>query len=211
MHLIFDNLSTNGGIKSFNLEFKTSVCTVLFDPCETLSAAILSTLVGLDEITSGQLLIDGISHDEYLNTKNLLSTLGYVFDEGTMLSNLTLRENLLLPWHKRFESDPALNFETELQFWMDALGLQLDTNIRPALASPAQRKFMGIVRAFMLRPKLLLFDDPYYLFNKRQRQQLFAFLNSVMASQPMLIASADDDFSFSLADQVIDLSSFCPA
>jgi len=211
MHLRFDNLITSGGLNSLNLEFGTSDCTVLFDPCETVSAAILSALVGLDEIISGKLLLDGVSHEDYLNPKNLLSTFGYVFDEGTMLSNLTLRENLLLSWHKRFEGDPGQNFATELQFWMDALGLKLDTNIRPALASPAQKKFMGIVRAFMLKPRLLLFDDPYYLFNKRQRQQLFAFLSSVTERQPMLIASADDDFSLSLADQVIDLSPFCPA
>ncbi|MDD4310631.1 MAG: hypothetical protein PHO32_09645, partial [Candidatus Cloacimonetes bacterium] len=166
MLFTFSNLTTDNGLQDFNMEFEAKGCTVLFDSCETLSRGVLSALVGLDEILAGSLLIDGIPQKMYFSRNQLIATLGLVFDEGIMLSNLSLKENILLPWRKRFEGGNLSSFEQQLKKWMELLKMDTDLSLRPAHVSPATRKFLGYVRAMLLKPKLLLIDDPYYLFNK---------------------------------------------
>jgi len=208
MHIVFEHMFSNT-LQDFCLDFTTSGCTVLFDPSEQYSQAVLSVLVGLDEIYSGQLWLDGKAHAEFFKLDPLIVTLGCVFDEGIMLSNLTLRENLLLPWRKRFEGETEKTFDDSLSYWMQQLDLKIDINLRPASLSPAERKFMGYIRSFMLKSRLLLIDDPFYLLNKTHRHQMFQFLTLQKQNQAMLIASADDKFRSDFATQVIDLSPFC--
>jgi ABC-type lipoprotein export system ATPase subunit len=182
--------------------------TVLLDPSESLSTAILSVLVGLDDIDSGDILIDGTPYETFFASRQLLSTFGYVFDEGIMLANLSLRENLLLPWRKRFEGIYESEWQRDVDYWLKRMSLGIDLNLRPAHISGAQRKFLGLIRSLMLKPQLLLIDDPYYLLNKRERAQMFRFLTSLKGEQEMLIASADDDFCGSIATDVLDFATY---
>ncbi len=209
MHIVFDHVSSGSALQNFCLDFTAWGCTVLHDPTEQYSQAVLSVLMGLDDIDAGNLWLDDKTHEEFLTHHPLISTLGYVFDEGIMLSNLTLRENLLLPWRKRFEGEPEKAFNADLKNFMQQLNLKIDLLLRPASISPAERKFMGYIRAFMLKPRLLLIDDPFYLLNKTQRNQMFMFLNRQKHLQPMLIASADDEFMGDIASQVINLTGIC--
>ncbi len=210
MQITFEHFCS-ARLNNFCLDFTMGSCSVVYDPTELLSTVMLSALVGLEEMHSGKLLLDGISYDDYFADRQLLSCFGYVFDEGIMLANLTFRENLLLPWRKRFEGESEKHFDQELKAWMTHLELKIDPNLRPAFASPTQRKFMGFIRAVLLKPEYLLIDDPYYLLNKTERHRLFGFLTELRQTQKMLIGSADDDFTGSIASEVIDLSSFCPA
>jgi len=211
MQIVFDHICTYGGLRDFSLELQAEGCISLYDPSEKLSASLLSTLVGLEDICGGKLSLDGIDYADYWQNHQLLETFGYVFDEGIMLSNLTLKENLLLPWRKRFDNESDKLFETELQNWLSRLDLNLDINLRPALVSAAERKFMGFVRALMLKPRLLLIDDPYYLLNKGERQKLNGFLRELKRNVNLLIASADDDFIIGFASRVISLQDVSPA
>ncbi|MDY0151274.1 MAG: ATP-binding cassette domain-containing protein, partial [Candidatus Cloacimonas sp.] len=203
MKLEFKNLTSTGGLCNFCLQLEVSAFTVLFDAQELLSNAVLSVLIGLDEIEHGSLLLDGVEWEEYFTSHQLLSTFGYVFDEGIMLANLSLKENLLLPWRKRYEGANEKDWEQGIQQWLQRLELDIDLSLRPVSISAAQRKFLGYVRSLMLKPQLLLIDDPYYLLSKRERALLFNFLSGLKDEQPMLIASADDDFSGAIATKVV--------
>jgi ABC-type lipoprotein export system ATPase subunit len=206
MHIHLNEVCSSDNLKCFSLDIEINGCTVIYDPGEHISASILATLVGVDDIDAGDVLIDGISFDDYFLQHRLISTFAHVFDEGIMLSNLTIRENLLLPWKIRFPNEDITTFNGELNAWMKSLELNSDINLRPAFVSPAHKKFFGFIRGVMLKPRLLLIDDPYYLFNKTERNLIFRFLYSLNGAQEMLIASADDDFLGDIATDVIDLS-----
>ncbi len=206
MHIHLAEVCSRNSLQCFSLDFEVNGCTVIYDPVEHISASILSTLIGLDNIDTGNVLLDGIPYDDYFLNHRLISTFALVFDEGIMLSNLTIRENLLLPWKIRFPGEDITTFNGELNRWMERLELNCDINLRPAFVSPASKKFLGFIRGVMLKPKLLLIDDPFYLFNKTERNLIYGFLQSLKSEQEMLIASADDEFLGSFATNVIDLS-----
>lgn len=207
MQIRFSEVCSSGNLNCFDLDFSSEGCTVLYDPTEHLSASILATLVGLQAPEAGELYLDGVEYNDFFLQHRLISTFAFVFDEGIMLANLTIRENLLLPWKLRFPGESLTTFDTDLGRLLRMLDIECDVNLRPALVSPAMRKFLGFIRGVMLKPRILLIDDPFYLFNKIERTKIFNFLQEIKAEQDMLIASADDEFLGDIATKVIDFNS----
>ncbi len=181
------------------------VC-LLYDPTENLSRAILSILVGLDEISHGQLYIDGKNQAEFLQQGMLLHHFAYMFDEGIMLANLSLRENLNLPLHWLKPGLSVAETIETIDYWMDFFHLELDLSQRPAAYLPGKLKLLSYVRGLILDSHYLLLDDPFYILNKEERIQLFGGLLRLKPERPMLIASIDDEFGLGFADEIIDLS-----
>lgn len=207
MKIVFDQLCTHDGIRNLDLEIDLTRITTLYDPQENLSRAILYALVGLDRIISGEITIDGIPFAEYSSREPLVKSFAYVFDEGIMLANLTLKENLMLPlrW-----LNPNLNeaeIDELIHSWLHTFNLDMDLTLRPVAYRAGPLKLLSFVRALLLAPRALVLDDPFYLLNKSERQALFSVLGRLRNSYPMLIASADDEFGMGFADAIIDLSS----
>lgn len=206
MKISFKKVSSSGNLRDFDLEFNTIGCTVIHEPGEKNSCAILALLGGVDDLVSGCLQLDEVDYHRYLEDKEQLAVFSYVFDEGIMLANLNLKENLLLPYRKRFESRSMADFEQSVAKWMSLMNLKVDLNLRPVMIDAAERKFLSLIRGLITEPQLLLIDDPYYILNKTQRHIMLEFLREVKQQQALLIASADDDFREDFADLVIDLS-----
>ncbi|MDI3503325.1 MAG: phospholipid/cholesterol/gamma-HCH transport system ATP-binding protein [Candidatus Cloacimonadota bacterium] len=204
----FDSVSSRAGLCNFSLSIPLDQVTLLYDPSKIFSASILRAMLGLDEIYSGNIYYDGIDLDQYFADGVQTSKLGYVFDEGIMLSNLSLQENLLLPLHwVKPELDTAQS-DALISHWMELFELKLDLKQRPELCRPGQLKLLGFVRTLLVNPNYLLLDDPFYLLNKLEREILYRVIKQLKASYPMLIASIDDEFGAGFADAIIDLSSF---
>lgn len=205
MKIAFENVTTSGGLRDYSLELLVDRVCVLNDPGETLGKQILNTIIGLDEIVSGNLIIDGLPVPEYLAGKALPRVFGYVFDEGVMLSNLSLRENLLLPYRMLNDEAADDNFESDVLSWMKRFGLDLDLASRPNVIRPPELKLLGFIRPLLFSPGLLLIDNPYYLLNQSQRRILLEALTRLKGAQHMLIQTSDTDFTGDFADQVIAL------
>ncbi len=207
MIVSFSDVCSREGIRNLDLNLDLKGTTLLYDPSERLSSAILNAMVGLDEILQGEIRIEGALLEDFLNAGPQIRSFGYIFDEGIMLSNLSLKENLLLPlrW-----LDPNLNeVETveRIHELLRIFDLELDLNQRPVVYRAGDLKLLSYVRTMMTEPKVLLIDDPYYILNKRERSILLQVMQDLKKRFCMLISSNDDDFLSGFAEQVVDLSS----
>jgi len=207
MTVIFSDVCTKGGIRNLNLSLDLSRITLLFDPPENLSRAILKVLVGLDELWQGEIQVDGIPHRQFLDQEPQLRNFGYIFDEGIMLSNLSLKENLMLPLRWLNPNLEQEETDKRIQSWMEKFALKLDLSQRPVAYRAGELKLLSYVRTLMLAPRVLFIVDPFYILNKRERDILYGVLRGLSKiSYPMLIASIDDDFGAGFADEIIDLN-----
>ena len=210
MKIEFIDLVSDAGLNGFNFCFELEALTVLHDPLEALSGPILSALAGQSEILGGKLLIDGIPLADTIGGQPLHRVFGYIFDEGIMLANLSLRENLLLPlrWQEPRLSDEE--FEQRLLPWKQLFDLRVDLKLRPAMVKPAVRKYLSYIRSLLLNPAYLLIDDPYYLLNKYERGVMYQALSRLRSTHRMLIASSDDDFTGSFSSNCLELADLYP-
>lgn len=205
MKIEFQSVGTDAGLQGLDLAFELDRLTVLHDPYEELSGPILSALAGQSAILEGELAIDGVPVDQKQWSRPLHKVFGYIFDEGIMLANLSLRENLLLPlrWENPKLKDEE--FDRLAAPWLELFEIRLDLGLRPAMVKAAPRKFLSYIRSLMLEPDYLLIDDPYYLLNKVERKIMLKALRSLKDSHKMLIASSDDDFGGSFSDNCVEL------
>ena len=92
-------------------------------------------------------------------TSSSTTPVGYVMEEGGLLSNLTLAQNVALPvvYHGRLGTRDAHARAKEL---LDSLGAGRDADRRPALASIAGRRLAHLARAFLVDPALMVLEGP---------------------------------------------------
>lgn len=208
MNVIFEDVCSKEGIHRLNLSLDLSHVTLLLDHMEHLSRAILNAIVGLDEIYQGEIWVDDTPLLDYLNREPQARSFGYIFDEGIMLSNLSLKENLMLPLRWLNPNLEQSEMDILIQSWMNTFELKLDLNQRPVAYRSGELKLLSYVRTLLIAPKVLIIDDPFYILNKRERHILYRVLSQLKSSYPILIASGDDDFGVGFADEVIDLSTY---
>ena len=122
---------------------------------------LLKTIIGLVEPTAGQVLFDGQPMDSF--TEQELSRqrtrFGFVFQNAALFDSMTVEQNILFPL---VPHEPRSNDKRERMMTLLAeVGLPENAlRKRPAELSGGMRKRVGLARALIMRPEVLLYDEP---------------------------------------------------
>jgi ABC-type transporter Mla maintaining outer membrane lipid asymmetry ATPase subunit MlaF len=151
-----------GGLRvealAFTLEAASTL--VLVGPVEA-GSAVLRALLGIDrpEAGVGRVLGEDPLTLPRARSAALLSRIGFHPRSGSLLANLTLRENLLLPlqFHRRLTAAEA---ERTTGAALARFGLSRAPEVRPEEVAIPVRRRIALARAILLDPELLVLDDP---------------------------------------------------
>ena len=122
-------------------------------------STLLSIVAGLDTPTSGTVRLAGtdlFSIDEDARAAVRAAKVGFVFQSFQLLGNLTALENVMLPLELQGRSD-ARALATEM---LKRVGLGARLRHYPKVLSGGEQQRVALARAFVVRPKLLLADEP---------------------------------------------------
>lgn len=122
-------------------------------------STLLSILAGLDTPTSGKVLLAGedlFSLDEDARAAVRAANVGFVFQSFQLLGNLNALENVMLPLELQGRRD-ARSAATEL---LQRVGLGERLGHYPKLLSGGEQQRVALARAFVVRPAVLLADEP---------------------------------------------------
>ena len=122
-------------------------------------STLLAILAGLDTPTSGSVELDGedifsISEDQRAALRG--RSLGFVFQSFQLLPSLTALENVMLPLELSNHPDPEKGSKEMLA----RVGLGERLHHYPKHLSGGEQQRVALARAFVVRPKLLLADEP---------------------------------------------------
>lgn len=152
----------------------TGVLTILHDISFTLAAresvaivgasgsgksTLLAILAGLDTPSKGTVHLAGqdlFVLDEDQRAAQRARHIGFVFQSFQLLGNLTALENVMLPLELRGERD-ARALATQM---LERVGLGQRLSHYPRVLSGGEQQRVALARAFVLRPALLLADEP---------------------------------------------------
>ena len=163
-------------------------------------STLLKLLSGLLKQTSGQAVLDGEAIDKPRRD------VGIVFQQPTLLPWKTVRENVLVPIRVLRTDSPAAQQRTDELLAM--VGLGAFAAHYPGELSGGMQQRVGIARALVHQPKLLLMDEPFAALDALTREQMTLDLQSIWErerKQVVFITHSIPEAVF-LADRVVVLS-----
>jgi phospholipid/cholesterol/gamma-HCH transport system ATP-binding protein len=122
----------------------------------------LKLIIGILKPDSGAIRVEDqniVDMDED-RLSRVRSQIGFLFQSGALFDSLTLHENLAFPLKRLREKKPDKEIDAIVQQNLDDVGLGKDGAKMPSELSGGMRKRAGLARALMLRPRILLVDEP---------------------------------------------------
>jgi phospholipid/cholesterol/gamma-HCH transport system ATP-binding protein len=126
----------------------------------TGKSTILKLVLGLIKPENGRILIDGEDVTEYTEADmtDVRQKIGMVFQDGALFDSLTVYENV---GYRLFEKGmPEHEIEETVRRMLRFVNLEHAIDMMPAELSGGMRRRVGIARALVGNPKLVLFDEP---------------------------------------------------
>jgi phospholipid/cholesterol/gamma-HCH transport system ATP-binding protein len=126
----------------------------------TGKSTILKLVLGLIKPVSGQILIDGEEVTDYTEHEmtEVRKKIGMVFQEGALFDSLSVYENV---GYRLFEQGvPESEIEDNVRRMLRFVNLESSIHMMPSELSGGMRRRVGIARALVGSPKLILFDEP---------------------------------------------------
>ena len=206
-YLVIDNLTkvypTPKGpaviVKDFNLRIKKGefVCLIGHSGCG--KSTVLSMVAGLNEISGGGIILAG---------KELVGPgpdRGIVFQSPCLLPWMTAFENVMLGVNQVFFTASKEERRQIAEYYLTVVGLGDALNKRPGELSQGMRQRVGIARAFALKPKMLLLDEPFGMLDSLTRYELQAVLLELWRKERItaMMVTHDVDEALYLSDRVV--------
>ncbi|MGX7109192.1 ABC transporter ATP-binding protein [Facklamia miroungae] len=187
----------NDGV-SFTIEDGEFV--VILGPSGAGKSTTLNILGGMDQATSGQVIIDGEDIAKY-NAKQLTrfrrNNVGFVFQNYNLVPNLTAKENVELMVHIA-----KSNVEAEKILEEAGLGHRLDNF--PAQLSGGEQQRVSIARALAGQPKILLCDEPTGALDYETGKQILKLLqDTCRETDTTVVVITHNTVISKMADRVI--------
>ena len=192
-----------------NISFETGKTTVIAGGSGQGKSVTLKLILGLLTPDSGEIFFNGrnITNLKRSELNEVRKNFGVLFQGAALLDSMNVYENVALPLKERTNSK-AKDIDERVRKMLAQFNLEGHDEKYPAQLSGGMKKRVGLARALMLQPEIMLFDEPttgldpqitmdiYRLFFKIQKQ--FGYTS--------IIVSHDIPKVFNLADQVILLN-----
>jgi len=128
----------------------------------TGKSVLIKIIIGLLKPDSGLVsvlnqVVDEISYEELLA---LRLRVGFSFQNSALYDSMTVRENLEFPLVRNRKDLSKQEVKDSVEEMLDAVGLSQTINQMPSELSGGQRKRIGIARTLILRPEIMLYDEP---------------------------------------------------
>ena len=163
--IILEGLSKSfNGVKvldNLNIEFGDKQITVVIGRSGGGKSVMLKHIIGLMKPDSGKVLIGGIDINA-LKKKELneiRKKFGMVFQDGALLDSLTVFENTAFPLRRHLKLSEN-EIKDRVFSVLEDVGLKGQDKKMPSEISGGMRKRVGVARALILNPEIMLFDEP---------------------------------------------------
>jgi putative ABC transport system ATP-binding protein len=149
-------------LRNVDLEVGPREVVAVLGPSGSGKSTLLGLLAGLDEPSTGRVLLDGrdlsaLTEDERAGFR--AHNVGFVFQTFHLLPTLTALENVLVPLELLGRDRPRNARERALGL-LERVGLADRTDHYPAQLSGGEQQRVALARAFSAEPRILFADEP---------------------------------------------------
>ena len=193
--ITFTNVSKRYGdtvvLSEIELEIPNGQTTVIVGQSGSGKTTLLRMVNGLIKPDSGRLEVFGDLVPEE-NIENFRRKIGYAVQGAGLFPHLSVKENIVLI--ARLEGWSSQDLDERFEMLMRQMELPLDLSDRiPNELSGGQQQRVGLCRALMLKPKLLLLDEPFSAVDPLTRLELYEVVEKLISNEAVSIVMVSHD------------------
>ncbi|OUE41027.1 glutamine ABC transporter ATP-binding protein [Billgrantia desiderata SP1] len=195
----FRNVSKHFGslkvLDEVDLTIDRGEVVVLIGPSGSGKSTLLRCINGLEMITGGDLVVDGLSVlAGNARLREIRQEAGMVFQQFNLFPQLTAAENVAFgPRHVRGVNRTQAR-EQALAL-LDKVGLKAQAEQYPDSLSGGQQQRVAIARALAVKPKVMLFDEPTSALDPELKQKVLNVMRT-LAEEGMTMVVVTHEMSF---------------
>lgn len=187
-------------IENFNLDIKRGELITIVGPSGCGKTTILRMIAGLLEPTSGTITINGQS------CSNPGPDRGMVFQDFALFPWRTVRKNV--EFGLEIAGVPKEERRARAEKYIDIVGLEKFANSRVNELSGGMKQRVGIARALVVHPEVILMDEPFGALDAQTRNLMQAGLIKILnkTDQTIIFVTHSVDEAVYLSDRIVILT-----
>jgi nitrate/nitrite transport system ATP-binding protein len=186
-------------VKNFNLRMRAGEFVSIIGHSGCGKSTVLMMVAGLTPLTEGGIVLAGKEVSEAGPDR------GVVFQSPSLLPWLTAFDNVMLGVRQVFFSASEEERRQIVEYYLTIVGLGDAMHKRPGELSQGMRQRVGIARAFALKPKMLLLDEPFGMLDSLTRFELQQVLINLWRKNRItaMMVTHDVDEALFLSDRIV--------
>ncbi len=149
-------------LKGVSLDIPLRKITVIIGGSGSGKSVLLKNILGLFVPDSGTVNVNGLELTKCTERQReeMRTHIGMLFQGAALFDSMTVEENIAFPLAERLHAVPADDIKERVQQMMERLKIQNIAKSYPSGISAGQRKRVGLARAIITKPELMIYDEP---------------------------------------------------
>lgn len=149
-------------LAGLNLDLKERENLVILGKSGTGKSVLIKCMVGLLKADSGEINVLGydVPSLSLKELNELRLQVGFSFQGSALYDSMSVRENLEFPLKRNLGIYERSKLQSLVKESLEDVGLESAINMHPAELSGGMKKRVGIARTLILKPKIMLYDEP---------------------------------------------------
>jgi phospholipid/cholesterol/gamma-HCH transport system ATP-binding protein len=190
--------------KDVNFRVDNGVCMGLIGGSGVGKSVLLRSIIGLEKPDSGNVIVEGkdITNYEERDLIEIRKRVAYAFQGGALFDSMTVFENLAYPLREHTDLTEA-QIANKISEMLEEFGLQGNDDLYPASLSGGMQKRLGIARAIIMDPPIVLYDEPTAgldPYNTRKIQEMILRLKARGVTS--ILVTHDMPSAFAVCDRI---------
>lgn len=157
----------NQVLKNIDLDVEKGELVTLLGPSGCGKSTLLRSLAGLEQISSGKIILDG---EDITNLPVQKRGIGMVFQQYSLFQNMNVEENIA--FGLKIAKMDKLTISEKVKKAIEMVDLVGKEKSYPSQLSGGQQQRVAIARAIVMEPKVLLLDEPLSAIDAKLRREL---------------------------------------
>ena len=152
----------NEVLKGINFQVKKGENLVVLGKSGSGKSVMIKCLVGLDKADKGELYVLGkdIAKLTYEQLNSIRLRIGFLFQNAALYDSMSVRENLVFPLKRHSKNITTNEIDKAVMDTLKDVGLEEAIDKMPSELSGGMRKRVGLARTLILKPEIILYDEP---------------------------------------------------
>ena len=194
-------------INNTTLDFEDHGLVALLGPSGCGKTTLLNTIGGLDKVNQGKIYVDGkritkrrVGKIDEIRNLNI----GYIFQDYNLIDSMTVFDNVALVL-KMIGLKDKEEIKARVNYVLETIGIYRYRNRLAGMLSGGERQRVGIARAIVKDPKIIIADEPTGNLDSKNTIEIMNIIKSISKTKLVILVTHEKELAYFYASRIIEL------